>query len=290
MLRTFVAVTRLGSFSAAAVELGYTQAAISQQIAALESDLKVPLLTRRPVSPTEAGARLLEHAEPILLRLDAARADVTRMTRPPSDTLVVGMTPLAGGSRVLPLALATLRQRMPRLEVTVQLAARDQVLTAVARGQLDLGLTDGLAARGDPLPEFASLTAVGISQAGVAVVVPRDHPLAGRGGLRLTDLADARWIEAPDVTSPLPEIRRLAGVDGFRPAFRCDGSDVMTLIRLAAAGHGLTLLPETTLPLTGITAVRVASPRVVHRVELAHGSLREGSPAAELAALLAPRG
>ena len=84
MLRTFVAVARLGSFSAAAVELGYTQAAISQQIAALESDLKVPLLNRRPVSPTEAGARLLEHAEALLLRLDAARADVTRMTQAPA--------------------------------------------------------------------------------------------------------------------------------------------------------------------------------------------------------------
>ena len=91
-------MARLGSFSAAAVELGYTQAAISQQIAALEGDLKVPLLNRRPVSPTEAGARLLEHAEPILLRLDAARADVTRMTQEPSATLFVGVTPLAGGS------------------------------------------------------------------------------------------------------------------------------------------------------------------------------------------------
>src|SRR6202000_3200714 len=82
LLRTFVTVARLGSFSGAAVELGYTQAAISQQIAALESDFKVPLRNRRPVSPTEAGARLLEHAEELLLRLDAARADVTRMTRP----------------------------------------------------------------------------------------------------------------------------------------------------------------------------------------------------------------
>ncbi len=143
-----MAVARLGSFSAAAVELGYTQAAISQQIAALESDLKVPLLNRRPVTPTEAGRRLLEHAEPILLRLDAARADVTRMTLPPSATLVVGATALAAGTPLLPLALAALRQRMPRLDVTVGVGARDHVLTAVARGDLDLGLTDGLAAQG----------------------------------------------------------------------------------------------------------------------------------------------
>ena len=290
MLRTFVAVARLGSFSGAAVELGYTQAAISQQIAALESDLKVPLLNRRPVSTTEAGARLLEHAEDLLLRLDVARADVTRMTQPPAAALVVGATPLAAGSSGLALALSALRRRRPRLDVTVQVGARANVLTSVARGEFDVGLTDGLTAPGDPLSEFSSLTAVGISQAGVAIVLSCDHPLAGRAGLRLSDLADARWIEASDVTSPLSEIRRLAGVDGFRPAFRYDGSDTMSLIRLAAAGHGLTLLPETALPPTGISAVRVTSPRVVHRVDFVHGSLREGSPAAELAALLAPRG
>src|SRR5260370_6440386 len=62
LLRTFVAVARHGSFSAAARDLGYTQAAVSQHIAALESDLKVSLLTRRPVVATEAGRRLLEHA------------------------------------------------------------------------------------------------------------------------------------------------------------------------------------------------------------------------------------
>src|SRR3954452_11283095 len=77
-LRTFAAVVRLESFSAAARELGYTQSAVSQHIAALEADLGFVLLTRRPVAPTEAGVRLLEHGGAILLRLDAARADVMR--------------------------------------------------------------------------------------------------------------------------------------------------------------------------------------------------------------------
>lgn len=51
LLRTFVAVARLASFSEAARELGYTQSAVSQHIAALEQDLGAPLLTRRPVAP-----------------------------------------------------------------------------------------------------------------------------------------------------------------------------------------------------------------------------------------------
>ena len=94
-LRTFVRVARLGSFSAAARELGYTQSAVSQHIAVLEADVGAVLLTRRPVVPTEAGARLLEHAEPILLRLDAARADVARVAAGPAAQLRIGATPLS---------------------------------------------------------------------------------------------------------------------------------------------------------------------------------------------------
>ncbi|HEY3508870.1 MULTISPECIES: LysR family transcriptional regulator [Kribbella] len=66
LLRTFVAVASCGSFSAAAEQLGYTQSAVSQHIAALESDLGTPLLHRRPVVPTPSGERLLEHAGPLL--------------------------------------------------------------------------------------------------------------------------------------------------------------------------------------------------------------------------------
>lgn len=286
LLRTFVAVARLGSFSAAATELGYTQAAVSQQVAALENDLKTRLLGRRPVEPTEAGARLLEHAGPILLRLEAARADVTRLTSAPAAAIIVGVTPLAGASPALGTALAALRERMPRLEVTVRTGTRAAVALGVARGETDLALTDGLTAPGDSLPEQAPVTAVGLSEAPVAVVLPTGHPLAGRQSLRLSDLADSRWIEADRVAPPLAEIRRHAGVDGFRPALHYDGEDVMTLINLAAAAHGLTLLPEARISAAGIRTVRVAHPRVTHRMELLHASLPERSPAAALADIL----
>lgn len=111
-LRTFVTVVRLGSFSEAARDLGYTQSAVSQQIAALEADLGTGLLLRRPVGPTEAGARLLEHAGPLLVRLDAARADVARLAGAPSARLAVGATPLAVGA-ALGRALGDVRRAHP---------------------------------------------------------------------------------------------------------------------------------------------------------------------------------
>jgi len=308
LLRTFVAVARLGSFSAAAAELQYTQAAVSQQIAALEADLKVQLLRRRPVEPTEAGTRLLEHAVPILLRMDAARSDVIRMTAPPAARLIVAMTPLAAVISPALATLAQLRTRMPRLDVTVRAVSRAEAAEATARGDADLGLTDGLAAPSDPLPALAPLSAVGVAEAVVAVILPAGHPLAPRGveggssplghaarsaGLQLSDLADARWIDAPGVAPELADLRRAAGTEGFRPAFRYAGTDVLTLLRLAAEGHGLTVAPfgtplPTNLPgIAGVTAVPVSAPRLVHRVELIHGTLPAGSPAALFAAMLA---
>ncbi len=75
-LRTLVTVVRTRSFTAAATELGYTQSAVSQQIRSLEQEVGRPLLNRRPVRPTPAGARLIEHANRILTRLDVARSEL----------------------------------------------------------------------------------------------------------------------------------------------------------------------------------------------------------------------
>jgi DNA-binding transcriptional LysR family regulator len=283
LLRTFVTVVRLASFSAAATELGYTQAAVSQQIASLESDLKAVLLTRRPVTPTEAGARLLEHADPILLRLDAARADMARLASAPQGRLEVGLTPLAGVA--VGAALTALRKRMPRLDVTIRVCSQSSVTTGVARGELDIGLVDGLAAPGDSLSLLAPLTGVGITESEVAVVLPSNHPLASRASVRLADLVDARWIDAPDV-APLADVRRVAGAEGFRAAMRYEGTDTLTLIALATAGQGLTLLPTWVATIGESVSIRVGDPPLVHRVEVVHGTLRDGSPAAELAGLL----
>ncbi|MEU7838442.1 MULTISPECIES: LysR family transcriptional regulator [unclassified Nonomuraea] len=280
LLRTFVTVTEAGSFSAAAERLGYTQSAISQQIAALESDLGLPLLHRRPVAPTEAGLRLLEHAGPLLLRIRAARADVLRTAALPAHRLTLAATPLALNS-VLALRLAAARAAQPRLRVTVRTCGRDEVARQVADGRAEAGLADGITAPNDPLrlPEVGPMTTVGVAEEGLVVALPGDHPLAGRAGLRLADLVDAHWLQT--TLCPLERLRDLLG-DGFRPALDYTGDDVHTVLNLVAAGHGLTLLPA-----SAGRGVPLVAPRLVHRVELLHATLPPG-PAADLAARLSP--
>ncbi|MBX9422180.1 LysR family transcriptional regulator [Streptomyces lateritius] len=266
LLRTYVTVVRLASFSAAARELGYTQSAVSQHVAALEADLGLPLLTRRPVAPTPAGERLTEHAGALLLRLDAARADLDRFAAAPRATLTVAASPLA----LHPRTLAAL----PATGVTLRGLPRERVPVAVATGDADAGLVDGVAAPSDPLrlPDIAPLAASGVAEEPLAVLLPATHPLAGRAGLRLDDLADARWLDAPAAGIPLEQLRAVHGGPagrGFRTALRYEGTDTRTLTALAAAGHGLALLP---LPVAvgtpGATAVPLTEPRLVHRTEL----------------------
>ncbi|MEV7611622.1 LysR family transcriptional regulator [Streptomyces sp. NPDC089799] len=283
LLRTFVTVTRLGSFSAAARELGYTQSAVSQHIAALEGDLRAELLTRRPVGPTPAGVRLLEHAGPLLLRLDAARADVLRLAGAPSQRVTVAASPLAVGPRLL--------AALPPTGATLAVMPPDAVPAAVATGGCDLGLVDGLAAPSDPLrlPDVAPLTVVGVAEEGLAVLFPAGHPFAGRDSVRAADLADARWLDAPDAGLPLASVRAAVGSDRPRAALRCTGTDVRAVCALAAAGHGLVLLPRGTAESsaaagTGV-AVPLAAPRLVHRTELVSSGVPSGA-AASVAALL----
>jgi DNA-binding transcriptional LysR family regulator len=259
-LRTFVTVARLRSFSGAARVLGYTQSAVSQHIGVLEADLGATLLTRRPVAPTEAGARLLEHAEPILLRLDAARADVARVANGPPRSLRIGSTPLACGHAASLVA--------PALTVTVRVASRLDIALAVATGDLDVGFVDGVAAVNDPLhlPELGLIVA-DVWEEELAVAVPGDHPLLGRT-VTLEDLVDARWIDAPTVCAPLDELAAIARAEGFKPALHYDGGDVAGLLALVAAGHGLALLPRRVVAF-GLT---LAAPELVHRTELLHFS------------------
>src|SRR6478672_12201374 len=99
------AIAEHGTFGRAAKELGYTQSAISQQIATLERIVGQRLIDRpggpRPVSLTEAGELLLRHADAIVARLQAAQADLHALRSGEAGRLRVG-TFQSAGARLLP--------------------------------------------------------------------------------------------------------------------------------------------------------------------------------------------
>src|SRR3989440_4145392 len=119
-LTALEAVSRLGSFGRAAKSLGYTQSAVSQQIAALERIVGERLVERpggpRRVSLTEAGVLLVRHAEAIVARLAAAQADLAALLDGEAGRLRVGVFQSVG-QRILPELMRTFASEWPKVEV-----------------------------------------------------------------------------------------------------------------------------------------------------------------------------
>src|SRR5437763_10756703 len=115
------AVAEEGTFGRAAVRLGYTQSAISQQIATLEQIVGQRLIDRpggpRPVSLTEAGRLLLRHAEGIGARLQAAQADLAALGAGDAGPLRIG-TYQSVGAKILPTLLSQFHAEWPKVDVT----------------------------------------------------------------------------------------------------------------------------------------------------------------------------
>src|SRR3989440_4329180 len=113
------AVAREGSFGRAATSLGYTQSAVSQQIATLERIVGERLVERpggpRPVTLTEAGELLLRHADSIVARLQAAQADLQALKEGAAGTLRVG-TFQSVGAKVLPAVMRRFGEQWPAVE------------------------------------------------------------------------------------------------------------------------------------------------------------------------------
>lgn len=131
-----------GSFGRAAERLGYTQSAISQQIAALERIVGLRLIDRpggpRAISLTEAGRILLRHAEAIQARLLAAKADMAALEAGDAGRLRIG-TFQSVGTRILPTLLRRFSDAHPDVEIVLRESPSEpELLAMIERGELDL--------------------------------------------------------------------------------------------------------------------------------------------------------
>jgi DNA-binding transcriptional LysR family regulator len=146
-LQALQAVAQEGTFARAADRLGYTQSAVSQQIAAFERLLGEPLFDRpggpRPVELTPLGRILLDHANTVLARVDAAADEVERFRAGQFGRLDVG-TFQSVSVEILPHVVGRLLAERPQLEVRpFESDANDELLGRVADGSLDLTFAVG---------------------------------------------------------------------------------------------------------------------------------------------------
>jgi len=229
--------SRAGTFSQAAVELGYTQSAVSQQIAGLERIIGERLIERpggtRAASLTEAGATLLRHAEAIMARLDAARADIAALRAGEAGNLHVG-TYQSIGARLLPAVMRPFLIDWPAGDARPVGAAHRPGAVRPARER-----------RGRPrlLQPAAFERSVRGDRADERPVRPPRPGLRAPGGpgpLTLDDLGEIPIIGCAATGVKLEDALRATG-HKLEFAFRSDSN--ATLQALVAAGYGVALIP-----------------------------------------------
>src|SRR4051794_22480090 len=140
-LKVLREVLAQGSFSEAASALNYTQSAVSQAIARLESEAGVALIERdrRGVRPTTAGERLNEHAGRILTQLDAAEAELGAIAGVEGGELRMASFPTAGAT-LMPLAIASFRSAHPDVALSLVEGEPEELTPRLRDGEFDLGL------------------------------------------------------------------------------------------------------------------------------------------------------
>ena len=194
-LRVLREVAARGSFTAAATSLGYTQSAVSRQIAALESGAGTPLFERgaRGVRPTEAGAALLRRAATVLDEVEGAERELEGFSAGETGRLRIGAFPTAVAA-LIPRAVSRFRDQRPGVEIALREGGSRSQLRRVSSGSADLAVVGVLP--GSRLPRDRSIRLEHVADDPLLLAVGRGHRLAGRRTVDIDDLDGETWIAA----------------------------------------------------------------------------------------------
>ena len=254
-------VARHGSFSRAADALAYTQPAISRQIALLERETGATLVKRGPGGArlTDAGELLVGHAEAVLGRLEDAEAELNELLGMRAGRLRMS-TLTSAAATIMPLAIGEFRERLPGIELSVSMIDPSGVLPLLRSGELDLALCN------DPdLVSLPEIEGVHLFDEPMRLALPREHRLARRKRIALSDLADERWMLGTTTACPDAErFIRACHSAGFEPQIAFHNDDYTAILGFVAAGVGVAPVPE---------MVARGAPRTVHISTLGPGKL-----------------
>lgn len=234
-LRAVLAVADLGSFRRAATELGYTQSALSHQVATIESALGRPLFIRPggrgQVSLTPAGEAVCRRARRALSEVEAIGPDAEEAEHGQSARVRVGVSQTTA-AEVMPRALRAFRLDHPGVEVVLwEYEGFEAVASALGRGRLELGFAH------NPTPDDR-VESIPILNDAWVILTRRDSEIAEieHPSFEILHGRDVvAWNRKWQVQAELEDawIRR-----GIAPRIVYRTDDNLALQRLVAAGLG----------------------------------------------------
>ena len=240
IINTFLHIAELRSFSRAARELGYSQSAVSAQIAQLEAELETPLFDRvgKTVRLTDAGQTFLSYARTLLATSEQAKAAL-QPARQVGGTLRIALADSLC-SAFLPDLLQRYHALCPQVEVELVLhsATADEMMQWLGTNQVDLAYT-----LDEPLVQPSIVRALDIPES-ICFVAPAGHPLAAKDAVTLEELAQQefllteRGMSYRDALDQVLEAHQLS----IKPYLEL-GSAAL-LCQMVERGLGLSFLPE----------------------------------------------
>jgi DNA-binding transcriptional LysR family regulator len=242
-LRVLHAVSAYGSVTAAASALGYSAPAVSQQLAALEREVGLPLTERagRGIALTPAATLLVAHTDALLTQLDAAEADLAALRDQVTGRVALAAFPSAAAT-VVAAAWAALARSAPHVQLGLEEMEPEESLPAVLRGEADVAVAheyDIFPRPLDPLFERRDLLTDP-----VLLAVPDDFPGPDDQPVPLAALGRQSFLAPRQGTACAEMIQRACARAGFVPRVAARATDFHVLLSLVAAGAGVTLVPQ----------------------------------------------
>jgi len=277
-LRYLVALAEERNFTRAAARVHVAQPALSQQIRRLEEELGLALVERttRRAGLTDAGGLLVARARRILAELDAAQTELQGLRGIQTGHVAIGAMHTMGPVD-LSLALAIFHARHPGVELTVREQASEEMAEMLRVDELDLAflsVTERIESHGLGLHRLVSEELV--------VLLPREHPLAERGQVRMAELSDQDFISFRQGARLRELLVSAARQAGFEPHVTVESNESQRVRRLVALGLGVAILPRSDAegPGADVAVATLSEPELSRDVTLAWRGGRRHAPAA----------
>lgn len=239
-LRYFSAVAERLHFGRAAQALHISQPPLSRAIRALEAQLGVALFvrSRRRVSLTPEGERLLEETRRMSAQLERAVSGVRAMAAGEEGRLRIGFVSLADYG-VLPGLLKAYKAVRPRVRLALREMLSLEQASALEQGELDFGLLL------PPVAGASELEHVVVQRERFVVALPARHPLARERRIAMRALAGQPFVMIPkDIAPGLYDIvANLAARAGFSLNVAQEAIQMQTVVSLVSSGLGAAIVP-----------------------------------------------
>ncbi|MDV7218567.1 LysR family transcriptional regulator [Streptomyces prunicolor] len=298
-LKYFLAVAETRNFTQAAASCYVAQSALSQQIARLEKDVGAQLFSRtsRSVRLTAAGELLEPLARRILADVDTAKAALDALSGLRRGRLRLGLVQTRASSVDLVEVMADYHARYPGIDFHVTNAPSAEMAAAVLAGDLDIAIV-GLSPR--QIPDGLDHQVLAADP--LVLIVPADHALADREAVDLADLPEShQLIQFTRGSGLRRQVEAAFARAGVEPGQHFQVGQIQDMIRLAARGIGVTVVPRSSVFLDpvpdqnppdqnppdtedalpyGARALRIADEAAVHTICAVHDSKRLAPAAA----------